>query len=273
MFLISFFIVLSISTTLINKTNDVGDETKESYSYDKQSMKIILWVLVASILLEILFNVLKGVEFVRKLHFPALGAYILLSVISIVVANKIRLESIKKRREETLQIFSMIKICLPKDKQKEMDFDNPPFELEYQKGKVWKIIIKFENPSDFNDNFATTALASLNKYLPHAVWISDNSQLLERTFVFKGTKLPPTMAGFPGTWLRPNSFIPLGVNGIGEVSWNMGNPSKKELGRSMFKYEDGTQAGTINVASAPQAMTVGSTGGGKAIWVGQEIIS
>ncbi|MBQ2174240.1 MAG: hypothetical protein II453_03900, partial [Alphaproteobacteria bacterium] len=64
-------------------------------------------------------------------------------------------------------------------------------------------------------------------------------------------------------------FIPIGLSGMGEVGWVIN--SYKNPGKSNYVYEDGKSANTVDSPSAPQALVVGSTGGGKAIYVEQEV--
>ena len=100
---------------------------------------------------------------------------------------------------------------------------------------------------------------------------------------------------WPGTDYRPADWIPLGVSGMGEVGWNLGNP--KDLGHSSYinkfpmgdsleksqnanhKPKDGFKlpngswiAGTVESPSAPQAMTIGSSGGGKSVSLNQLVL-
>ena len=109
---------------------------------------------------------------------------------------------------------------------------------------------------------------SWNKYLPDYEWVPE-FDYAARECAFVGTPLPPHVARYPGSWLRPAEFIPIGLTGLGELAWVIN--SFKGEGRSLYVYEDGKKAKTVDSPSAPQALVVGGTGGGKAIYVDQEI--
>ena len=87
--------------------------------------------------------------------------------------------------------------------------------------------------------------------------------------IFVGTPLPPQVAKYKGSWLRPAEFIPIGLSGMGEVSWTIN--SYKDGGRALYVYDDGRKAQTVDSPSAPQAIMCWRYRGGKAIYVNQEV--
>ena len=172
---------------------------------------------------------------------------------------------VHKQREEIQQVYDVLEPVLPKNA--ELNLNNPPFKLEYEKNKINKIIISI-NPNTFKETVATNLCLSLNKYLPNYEWVNE-FDFAARECAFLGTPLPPNIAKYKGSWLRPAELIPIGVSGLGEVSWLIN--SIKDSGKSLYIYEDGKTAETIDTPSAPQLLAVGSTGGGKAIYENQEI--
>ena len=134
-------------------------------------------------------------------------------------------------------------------------------ELGFEKTQVNRITIKV-NPDKFKLEQAANLCNTLNLYLPNYEWLPEPN-LPARQCSFVGAPLPPHIAKYPGSWLRPAEFVPIGLSGLGEVSWNL-NTIKNE-GRSLYVYEDGKIAQTVDTPSAPQALCVGSTGGGKSV--------
>ena len=169
-----------------------------------------------------------------------------------IVLATIKKFVIEKQREELQQIFEVLEPVLPKNT--ELDMNNPPFQLGYEGTKVNRITIKI-NPNTFKETVATNLCLSLNKYLPNYEWVNE-FDFAARECAFVGTPLPPSVAKYQGSWLRPAEFIPIGLSGLGEVSWNIN--SFKNEGRSNYIYDDGKIAKTVDTPSAPQALCVGS---------------
>lgn len=249
MFIVIFIFVFSLITAINNKVKDVDQDSADSYEYDKQSMKIIGGIIGLAILLQIIIRPTWGV-------YPYfLIAYAVGSVLAIIISNQFRMKAIDQKREYMNKIYEILQPLI--DPKKEgLDFNNIPFELGYEKGELNRITVPISEPGKFNDNMVTNCVAQMNKYLPTCVWISD-VDFADRKCNFKGTKLPPWCANYPDDDLRPTSWMPLGVNGVGELGWNIGTKSKL-MARSCFKYEDGSPAGTVDVAKAPQALVLGS---------------
>ena len=96
--------------------------------------------------------------------------------------------------------------------------------------------------------------------------------LEERYLTLIGYDKPPTMARWPGSWLRHFRFMPLGLSGKGEIAYQPDSVPKNEYGRSHFMDESGKPLeADRSLPTQPQVLCCGATGGGKAIWVEQEI--
>ncbi len=245
MYIFIFFIVIALSQWLTNKILDISDDNSVGYSYSKRDSLIIVGFLGLGIILQLI-----------KLHNKPFWISCLIYATSIlmtmVILATIKKTIIEKQREELQQVFDVLEPVLPKNT--ELDMNNPPFKLEYEKNKINKITISI-NPNTFKETVATNLCLSLNKYLPSYEWVNE-FDFAARECAFVGTPLPPNVAKYQGSWLRPTEFIPIGLSGLGEVSWNLNNI--KNEGRSNYIYEDGKIAKTVDTPSAPQALCVGS---------------
>lgn len=265
MFTVVYILILCITTTINNKANEISDENTDSYKFDKKAALSILALFLVSIGL----NFLKRLD--TKIYLAALVIYGIFCLLCFLIINSLRIQNIKKEREQLVQMFEILD-CLLKTKDS-IDYNNVPFTINYDKGnkkQIDSIVVDMKNPDKFTDSALTQTVYNLNKFLPYRRWVSE-TDFPERTCTFIGTKLPPDLANFPGSDLRPWQWIPLGLGGQGEIGWNLG-ASKKEMGKSLYIYEDtGLPAQTTEIAKAPQALCVGSTGGGKAIFIDEFI--
>lgn len=246
MFIFTFLIMTMLMLFVTNKLLNISDDNSVGYSYSRQDSFIVLGLLVFGIVLQLL--PLKG----HKIYWVAIIFYaFIIFIIMIVLAARKKI-IVTKQREELQQVFEVLEPVLPKNS--ELDMNNPPFKLGYDKNQINKIVINI-NPNTFKDTVAVNLCLSLNRYLPNYEWINEND-FAARECSFIGTPLPPGVAKYKGSWLRPAEFIPIGLSGKGEVSWNIN--SIKDEGRSCYIYEDGKIAQTVDNPSAPQALCVGS---------------
>ena len=259
MFIFVFFIVVALSQFITNKILNISDDNTVGYTYSKRDSLVILLFLAIAV----------GLQFIKfenkKLLFILLGVYFFGTVLTMVILATVKRVIIARQREELQQVFDVLTPVLPKNI--ELDFNNPPFKLGYEKHQINRIIIEI-NPNTFKETVATNLCLSLNKYLPNYEWMSE-FDFAARECIFVGTPLPPGVAKYPGSWLRPAEFIPIGLSGLGEISWTIN--SVKDTGSSLYIYDDGKKAKTVDSPSAPQALAVGSTGGGKAIATIQKV--
>lgn len=249
---------------LNNKIKDVATENKDSYEFDNQSRLIIIGLFGLGVLLNFV------IKYFESIYVFTLIAYSAITFTGIIIANQLRLQDIKNRRDDIVEVYTTLDKIL-KTKPEDIDFNNTPFELVYSKQdkkKIEAIEVVIDNPAVFNDGNLTDAVYRLNQYMNYFQWV----QIVDfpgRKCTFKGKKKPPDYAGWNGSDLRPWNWIPLGIGSNGEVAWNLG-ASKDAMGRSLFRYEDtGEIAGTTEISKAPQSLTLGSTGGGKAIQIDQ----
>lgn len=246
MFIFIFLIIIAISQYLTNKILGISDDNSVGYSYSKRDSLIILGLFAVGLLFQLL--PLKG----HKIFWVLCGVYAFTILLTMVILATLKKIIITKQREELQQVFDVLEPVLPKNT--ELDMNNPPFKLGYEKNNINRITINI-NPNTFKETVATNLCLSLNKYLPNYEWVNE-FDFAARECAFVGTPLPPGVAKYKGSWLRPTEFIPIGLSGLGEVSWNLN--SIKNEGRSNYIYDDGKIAKTVDTPSAPQALAVGS---------------
>ncbi|MGM0197327.1 hypothetical protein [Enterococcus sp. AZ180] len=265
MFILAFFLALSAVTYANNKINEVDGGNADSYTFDRNGQAII----GVSFLLSIFLNFAVK-KFFIGVYWWAILAYGIAVFLALFIANDRRINAIKKKKEKLEEVFNILDMITKPRGIGEIDFNNMPFELKFDPLSKKQIArIEFNN-IDYkifeNKMIIAQSINALNKFLPYKTWIVE-VDLENRFAAFIGNKNNPTIAYYPGSELRPHNWIPVGVNGLGELGWDLG-ADKKNLGRSQFEYEDtGEVAGTVNMVSAPHGLTVGSSGGGKAIWM------
>ena len=245
MYIFIFLVVIALCQFLTNKILGISDDNSVGYSYSKRDSLIILGFFAFGCLLQAIK--LKG-----KIFWIMCLIYAVSILMTMVILATIKKVIIEKQREELQKIFDVLSPVLPKNA--ELDMNNPPFKLGYEKNQVNRITIEI-NPNTFKETVAVNLCLSLNKFLPNYEWVNE-FDFAARECAFVGTPLPPKVAKYQGSWLRPAEFIPIGLSGLGEVSWNIN--SFKNEGRSNYIYEDGKIAKTVDTPSAPQALAVGS---------------
>lgn len=245
MFIFAFVIIVALVQFFSIKALKISISNNLSYSYSKRDSFIVVGFFIVALGLQFL-------PFKGNLFWILLGIYSAALLMTNVVLTTIKKTIILKQKEELQKIFEVLEPVFPKNT--EFDPNNPPFKLEYDGPNVNRITISI-NPNTFKEAVAVGLCMSLNKYLPNYEWMNE-FDFAARECAFVGTPLPPFIAKYKGSWLRPTEFIPLGLSGIGEVSWTIN--SIKNDGRSNYVYEDGKIAKTSESPSAPQALCVGS---------------
>ena len=269
MFILTFVVVLSLVTFLTNKQKGVSEGKAEAYSFDKYGVVSVLSLLALGVALQFAVPEFYGLisSDYTEVYAYSLGAYALLCFGTVVVTNSLRAQAIQRLRDQIEQLYSVLEPLVGVDLKKGIDFNNVPFEFEYDpqnKKQIQKITVNVKNTAKFTDSAVTQCVFNLNKYLPYKTWFSAPN-FPEKVCVFVGNDLPPELAMYPGSDFRPWNWIPLGLNGQGELGWNLG-AKESDVGASAYVYEEnGKRAKTVLVSKAPQALVVGSTGGGKAI--------
>lgn len=260
MFIIAFILTISIVDYISNRTMGIDTESDDSYSQTKQSTLFYIIVFLIGLVLQLLSS---KIEFLEKYYWYALIAYILASIIIAFILSQVKKSAIEKKREELLNIYQIVKPLVDK-KGTELDFNNVPFELDYKYKNVNKITINVE-PTTFKEAQCAALLQQLNAFLPTFTW-NYKLRLEERQVDFIGFDKPPTLARWPGAWLRDSRYMPVGIDGIGEVAWQLDSISKNKMGRSQFLDEKGKPIGTdTSIPSQPQGLVCGGTGGGKSV--------
>lgn len=258
-------IILMLTVQLTNHKNAVK-LNEELLRFDKKDSLIIFLCFLSSFIVN---KIAKNYDFKKYWLIIGISAFVYTMVLVIVNINREQL--IKRKQDQIIRVYQALVDIFGKVDIQNINYENLPFQIEEDPKlkTVSKIIIDMSLPEGrFNENSITLAQYSINKYFPELQWIS-NADYPKRELVFKGLPKPPKIAMFPGSDYRPASWIPLGLSGEGEVGWNIGDP--KDLGMSSYITEDGKVAKDVTMPSAPQAMCLGSTGGGKAIYIDQLI--
>lgn len=259
MFVIIFILALGIITQLISKKNEV-EGLEEMLDWSNQD-KIILAVLFGlSIVLQIIDSYF-GLNFIFYIVF------LFICVFSVFYVNKHREEWILEYKKQVEQIIDSLGKLVKVDTEN-IDYTDLPFKINKNgAGKINELVVDMKEPKKFKDDVLIQTVYSLNNYFPYFDWdyVTD---FQGQKVTFSGNKLPPDTAAWKGSDYRPPEFLPLGLSGNGEVGLNLG---VKNWGESSYVFKDGERAGTVKLPSAPQVLVVGSTGGGKDIWVDQEL--
>lgn len=261
MYVFIFFIVLGLLTYTTNKKNEVSS-SPDFLKWSKKDITIIGSTFAASILLQILDGI-----FLPKLFVLV---YLVFSVLALLFVNKSREQYIANYKKQIEQITdSLTSVLAVKKKDDEpIDYDNLPFEIEKQDDdKVNKIVVMMNKPNKFVDGNLINVVYSLKRYFPYYDW-NYECDFPKQQCVFKGQRLPPDVAKWPGSDLRKSWFVPVGVSGDAEVGIKY---KSKDFGFSEYRFPDGRRADVCDLPHAPQVLCCGATGGGKAIYINQEL--
>jgi|GEM_PF-5967919 len=246
MYILTFILVFALSQFVTNKLLKVSDENSISYTYSRRDGLIIFGFIVIGILLQVF------VKFTGKTFWIILAIYAFLILMTMIVLATMKKVIVEKQKEDMKKVFDVLAPALPKNA--EFDMNTLPFRLSYDGTKINRITMDIINPTTFKEDLAINICLSLNKYLPDYEWVPE-FDYASRECSFVGTPLPPHVAKYPGSWLRPSELIPIGLTGLGEIGWVIN--SYKNEGRSLYVYADGKRAKTVDSPSAPQALTVG----------------
>ena len=276
MFLLIFFLVMSISQYINNWMMQIDDSSEDAYYYGQRDSRYIALTFLLSIVLEVItrVNIPAIKPFIQNyLGYITLG-YGLTVLLLMILLSGLRKQDILKKREELLNVFQIVRPLITSAKDAEIDYNNPGFELEYKYGNVNKINVPVE-PTKFSsgvDKVLTPIVAQLNAFLPTYSW-NYESHLEERYLTLVGSDKPPELARWPGSWLRHFRFMPVGISGKGEVAYQPDSVPKKEYGRSLYLNEKGDPIPTdTSLPTQPQALVCGATGGGKSVMIQNVII-
>lgn len=263
MYVLIYFLSVSLSQYISNITMDVTTDNEENFNYSRQDSLLLIGLFVVAIILQAVNNLIINYAIWVML------TYLLVSVSITLTLTTLRKQRIEKTREEITQIYEILHNLVDK-KGKGVDFNNVPFTLEHKYNTINKIDV-IVDPITFDDKYLPEYLNQLNNFLSTYTW-NYELHLEERKISFVGYDKPPTVARWKGSWLRPTRFFSLGITGKGEFGWLPDKVDKKRLGKSQFLDEMGNPLpADMELPSAPQGLICGATGGGKSVAV-QNII-
>lgn len=263
MYVLIYFLSVSLSQYISNITMDVTTDNEENFNYSRQDSLLLIGLFIVAIILQAVNNLIINYAIWVML------VYLLISVSITLTLTTLRKQRIEKTREEITQIYEILHNLVDK-KGKGVDFNNVPFTLEHKYNTINKIDVIID-PITFDDKYLPEYLNQLNNFLSTYTW-NYELHLEERKISFVGYDKPPTVARWKGSWLRPTRFFTLGITGKGEIAWMPDKVDKKKLGKSQFLDEMGNPLqADMELPPAPQGLICGATGGGKSVAV-QNII-
>lgn len=245
MYIVVFFLVLSISQLINMKMLDLTDATSELYDFTKKDSVIIAVMFAVGCVLQIALS--------SYLIFILVYAVILGVIVQMISALNIK--RIKKQREDIILLYEILGPTILGKSKDDIDFNNLLVTLKYKYGKVNEIKVDVE-PSKFNSKACDSVLGQLNNFLNTFSWYYE-LYLDSRYILFLGDDKPPENALYPGAWLRNFKYMPVGVSGKGEVAWQV--DSVKDYGRSLFLDDHGNPIKTDKTLPPnPQGLTAGA---------------
>lgn len=263
MYVLIYFLSVSLSQYISNITMDVTTDNEENFNYSRQDSLLLIGLFIVAIILQAVNNLIINYAIWVML------TYLLVSVSITLTLTTLRKQRIEKTREEITQIYEILHNLVDK-KGKGVDFNHVPFTLEHKYNTINKIDV-IVDPITFDDKYLPEYLNQLNNFLSTYTW-NYELHLEERKISFVGYDKPPTVARWKGSWLRPTRFFSLGITGKGEFGWLPDKVDKKRLGKSQFLDEMGNPLpADMELPSAPQGLVCGATGGGKSVAI-QNII-
>lgn len=243
MYLAIFLIVFGLLTVYTDKKNEI--DTNDEFLYWARKDAIIIGVFLA---LSIVLSIIPQ-SFVISLIG---GSVFLISLaITALYVNKNREQYIQSYKQQLDQIISAI---TPLKKVSDVNYSDLPFTITRDGSKINTIRLKMEKPEAFRDDRLTNVVNTFNNCFPYYEW-QYACDFQKQVCVFEGKRLPPEIALWNGSDMRPPSFMPIGLSGNGEVGIRL---DKEDEGESSYIYEDGVRAETIKLPTAPQHLVVGS---------------
>ena len=252
MFILIFFLVVAISQFVVNKMLCISEENEDSYAYNKKDSLVLAILFLVGIILQILS---PRIEILKTVYWWLCGIYAVAALIIMVIFMTLKKNRIEKIHEEIKQVYEILQKMVDR-KNEGLDFNNVPFTLSYKYGNINKIDVVVE-PTSFDEKILSVILQQLNNFLPTFTWTYE-LHLEERYMTFVGNDKPPTMARWPGSWLRPLHAFPMGISGNGELIWQPDSANKKKLGRSLYLDEKGNPINIdMSLSKAPQGLVAG----------------
>lgn len=265
MIIVAFFLILILTVQMTNKKNE-AEPTDEMLTFERKDSLIIFGCLLFSIFLNWFSH-----KFFENIYFIILGISSGVFLMILIIVNINREAKIKRKHDQIIKVFQALTDVLGGVDIESINFSQVPFELEEddKTGDINKIIIDTSiSGGKFNENTIISTQYNINKFFPDSQWTSI-MDYPKRLLTFKGLPKPPSIAKYPGSDYRPTGWIPLGLSGAGEVGWNIADPKGPIMGHSSYINDEGKIPDAVDMPSAPQCLTLGSTGGGKSIFVDQ----
>ena len=265
MFILSFVLCYVLVLFRFNKKASVEENSSENLSFDKKDSLIIFSIFALGLIFQIVFSYIHVSTLVS---LACLSAYSFVIIPVFVYVNVHREKEIEEYQSIVAKVYEALgtKIAPKVDK---IDYANLPFELSFDENKQLNgVTAKTDFATLQNSEYASGITFSLNHAFSNFKWVS-YADFEKGVFRFEAQKLPPKIAFFKGSNLRPATFVPVAVSGEGEVSWNMNYSGP--LGESEWTYEDGTRTETVTAPTSPHLLVVGSSGGGKSVWTNQRV--
>lgn len=256
MFILIFFLVISISQFVSNKMINLSDDSEDAYTFTKKDSLIIVILLVVGIVLQIVSKML-----LTSFYWVAAGIYLFASLILMLIILQTRKTQLLQQREQLQQVYDILQKLVDK-KGEGLDFNNPPFTLDYKYGNVQRIVVPVDPVALADVKDLTSAMVpymtQLDNFLPTYKWAFDK-HLEQRYIEFIGEDKPPERAKWPGSWLRNFRFMPVGISGKGEVGFMADDYPSSQVGRSLYKNEEGEYlAIDKTLPKQPQALVCGA---------------
>lgn len=250
MYVLIYFLSVSLSQYISNITMDVTTDNEENFNYSRQDSLLLIGLFVVAIILQAVNNLIINYAIWVML------TYLLVSVSITLTLTALRKQRIEKTREEITQIYEILHNLVDK-KGKGVDFNNVPFTLEHKYNTINKIDV-IVDPITFDDKYLPEYLNQLNNFLSTYTW-NYELHLEERKISFVGYDKPPTVARWKGSWLRPTRFFTLGITGKGEIAWMPDKVDKKKIGKSQFLDEmENPLPADMELPPAPQGLICGA---------------
>lgn len=284
------FVTLAIFTLNLYMSNKKEKTKNAEINSNRLYSIVVFFLLLFSLAFDLLISKFDIDISIYVYIFVAIG-----ETIFFIIQNAKREEEIRRKHEEMKQILQCLSPVIEVPKGEELDLEGD-YGLEINRdknGKVNSIKCQIQDPDKWSDAVLVKIVLNMNKYLPDKRWTNRvDFPTLEAEFT--GSDLPPKMAKYPGSLLRPWNYIPVGVDGNDELGINLG-AKDKNIGDSMFVFNEDNSAGGSIVDNkqddskwdsikkgwrkagvkippkTPQLMILGSTGGGKAIFSGQVV--
>lgn len=250
MYVLIYFLVVSLSQYISNLTMNVTTDNEENFNYSTSDSVLLVGMLLVAVILQILNSL-----FISYAMWIML-VYLVTCMGITLTMTALRKQRIEKTREEITQIYEILHSLVDK-KGKGVDFNNVPFTLEHKYNTINRIDVTVD-PVSFDDKYLPEYLNQLNNFLSTYTW-NYELHLEERKVSFIGYDKPPTVARWKGNWLRPTRFFSLGITGKGEFGWLPDKVDKKRLGKSQFLDEMGNPLpADMELPTAPQGLVCGA---------------